>query len=1167
MYFRNAVFVFIFLTATQGLSGQDDRSSRIRYAYLKLDACTVILDSLSLIPTSVMISDSIYGQITDFTVSNRSVVLSDSLCSLLLGRALNFRYRTFDFDIGRSYSILDSNLLTFRDIAIGGGYDYRPVPAGNRIIESGGMNYKGSFARGLSVGNSQSLVLNSNFDLQLFGDLGGGLKVVAAISDENLPIQAQGNTQQLQEFDRVFIQVSKDRTSVIAGDYEMRRPDSYFMNYFKKLKGLSAQTVADIGPKTSLTTAGSFAISRGKFARQIPEIREGNQGPYRLQGNNGERFIIVLAGTEKVFFNGILLKRGFDYDYIMDYNRAEITFSPTRVIARDSRVIIEFEYTDITYLRSLYSANAAFAGRNWKANLNMYSEQDSKNATGDIQLDSTDIAILSMSGDDRTRAVRSGIRTVLPEEKSELNRILYRGVIDTSIPEGIILVFTQNIDSAQYTAFFTEVGQGSGNYEIDNSQLRNARVYRYVGEGMGKYRAIIQLIPPEKKQLITLNAGFNPTKDTEFFGEVALSNLDINTRSAIDNNDNTGLAAFASFRHSIRLDTAAKWRLNTFVRHEFVAADFNALNPYRPPEFIRDWNITGIQQRADENILSASVQLASGKRHQAEYGFNFFDRAGQYSGAKHQARWIADTERWKINAVSSFLNSNSPALGERTAFIRPNINVRHLLHKKSGLTLGAEWDAESNLRKSFSDDVLLQNSYEYSHIKGFAETDFQKNIALRLAYSVRTDHFAQEGELTKAAEARELELAGKWVKGKTSELSWAVTGRDLKVLTPGLIGGETDRKSVLGRIDYGLLLWDGAIRSNSLFNVNSGQEPKIEYIFQRVERGQGDYFLINPSESPNLSNIQDFRYDPANPLSDYIRLTLFNNEFSRTNNSELNQNLRIEGSRFFKSKSQDSGNSRIVRMISALSTLSTIRMNKKRMDNTSAGYGSYFDFSFSDSSLVAYNALINNTLFINKGNIHFDAQLSQQQVKNRIARVNGFEDRNNQEWTLRTRLNIKRQADLFITTSTGRNRYDVEAFTERNLDILFYRINPELSYRPGQTTRFILKYIHTNKRQTILTQDRATIRDLTLEISIRKASGYSIDQSFSFVNINYTGLANSPIEYDLLEGLKNGRNFLWNILYTKRLSGNLDLTLNYEGRKTGILAPVHVGRMQVKATF
>ena len=68
------------------------------------------------------------------------------------------------------------------------------------------------------------------------------------------------------------------------------------------------------------------------------------------------------------------------------------------------------------------------------------------------------------------------------------------------------------------------------------------------------------------------------------------------------------------------------------------------------------------------------------------------------------------------------------------------------------------------------------------------------------------------------------------------------------------------------------------IRSVTSYNTNSGQEPRIEYVFQKVEVGQGDYFLIGDSENPNLSNIQNFRYDPTNPLSRYIRLSLTNNE-------------------------------------------------------------------------------------------------------------------------------------------------------------------------------------------------------------------------------------------------------------------------------------------------
>ena len=43
------------------------------------------------------------------------------------------------------------------------------------------------------------------------------------------------------------------------------------------------------------------------------------QGPYQLTGLNGERDIIVLAGTEKVFLDGIEMIRGENNDYNTSY--------------------------------------------------------------------------------------------------------------------------------------------------------------------------------------------------------------------------------------------------------------------------------------------------------------------------------------------------------------------------------------------------------------------------------------------------------------------------------------------------------------------------------------------------------------------------------------------------------------------------------------------------------------------------------------------------------------------------------------------------------------------------------------------------------------------------------------------------------------------------------
>lgn len=87
-------------------------------------------------------------------------------------------------------------------------YSYSNPNNSNQLF-SDGLNVNGNIARGIGFGNNQDVVLNSNLNLQLSGNLGKGISILAAISDENNPIQPEGNTQQIQDFDKVFISILK----------------------------------------------------------------------------------------------------------------------------------------------------------------------------------------------------------------------------------------------------------------------------------------------------------------------------------------------------------------------------------------------------------------------------------------------------------------------------------------------------------------------------------------------------------------------------------------------------------------------------------------------------------------------------------------------------------------------------------------------------------------------------------------------------------------------------------------------------------------------------------------------------------------------------------------------------------------------------------------------
>jgi len=1156
------ISVLSFLLLSVDLRSQSFESNKERSITLKINECESKIDSFTIAPSSLLI---IHNQDTiseGFTLKNNLLIFDEQLCRGLQDETLLINYRILPFDIEQEFFHLDSTMMKKENKAIYIGSDYNFAPKGQEIIDAKGLDYNGSFSRGFSVGNSQSLVLNSNFNLQLAGDLGNGINVVAAISDDNIPIQPEGNTQLIQEFDKVFIKVSKDKTSIIAGDYNLEKPKSYFVNYFKKLKGLSGSNETKIGNGV-LSTNGNFAVSRGKFARQTLNTKEGNQGPYKLTGNNGERFLIVLSGSEKVYLDGRLLKRGLEYDYIIDYNRAEITFTPSRLIARESRIIVEYEYRVQNYLRSVYAANAYYDSPKYNLNFNFYNEQDSKTASGDLVLDSTDIQLLGSIGDNLFDARISSIR---PANDSTLFVGQIRYSLNPNViggdPDPAFLEYSNDFTEELYVATFTEVDNNQGRYIIDKESAVNGRVYKYVGPGNGIYEPISSLIPPEKKQIMSFGANVRPGKGATIGSEVSLSNTDLNRFSKFGNGNNIGMAGVLKYNHKIKLGKKDKWTLETDNFYEHVNENFTPLNPYRSAEFSRDWNLPNQIVTGKQNILKSTISLNRSDSLKLNYGYNLFDIQSTYKGVNHNGSVNYLYKGMKLDSKIDFLNSEG--YGEKTSFIRPYIDISQLIFPSKSIRIGAKYEGEENKRSNSNNtNSLLLNSFAFNLFSIYIQNDVSSPLHYKLQFSDRSDLFVDPSLelLSKSITTKEITTSAKWTISPNHNLSFNFGWRNFEVLKPDLLPNQqSSKKTIIGKLEHNLSAIQGLLISNTSYITNSGQEPKIEYFFEKVEEGQGDYIYVGNQDSILIN--ANFRYAPNLGTGNYIRLSLINNEFITTNNQSLSQSLRLEPKRLLAKKE-----GKTAKFISRFSTISTFRIIKKIEENESSTGSSFLNFSSKGDNLVSYNSLISNTLFFNRGNPAYDIQLGNKVSEILFTQISGLEQRNINEYFGRTRIKILKSTDLLLKLKNGTKGYTSTLNPFRNLDIFYYSINPEISYRPTSNLRFNLLYTFDRRVQRIEQMEFARSHDFTLTTTFRQASSSNLNFSLSFVNVRFDGEQNSTIEFDLLEGLKDGKNYIWNTLFTKRLSNSIDLNLSYEGRKTGDAPTVHIARAQIKATF
>jgi len=1029
-----------------------------------------------------------------------------------------------------------------------------------------GPRVNGVMFRGLSSGNNQDLVPSSGLNLQISGNLAPGIGIEAAMTEQEMPFQPEGSSSKLQDFDRIYLSLKHEGQKLTLGDFPVQDEGlSYFMRYRKKARGVYVES-----KDSQVNIRATTALSRGRFSRNQIQGMERNQGPYRLSGAAGETPIILVSGSEVVYLNGQKLERGLDKDYVVDYNLGEITFNPNRIITAFSRIVVEFQYSDRNYTRSVSAGDIR-----WKQGVHTYqagvfSELDLKNQPLLQNLDLFDSSrnmdarsILAEAGNNATNAVISGIRKLPAFDPAGVNYLLKDS-------NGFrILEYAPMSQSGitYYRASFSYMGQGKGNY-IAEAGAGNGKIYRWIapvgGQASGSYEPLIQLALPIRNAMLQLsqNSEWIPAGNRtrwRSMAELASSLADKNTFSRLGDSTNNGRAGLLQLEGLHRLGNKSAdsaWSLGLSLRHERVSRNFNAVERFRDVEFERFWNRgldNPVYRRPDaaEALWRGQISL-NGRRN-----FELLNRvdAYHYSGF---AAWRRESSlRWKPGNWS-FDADDARLQGNRNGERNKNSNSKiHMAYRKRGLQNGLLWEQEQNQLRNNSGTVQAQGSYlfhdfgysgQYEGRKGW---QYQVRLGQRLDYGISREAFKQAS----ASNSGSISLRHQKEDGQF--WSTQIHRRSLRILDSSLVyNGAGSGSQWMLRSEW--LRESSWYRMNGFMQSSSGREQRRQFVFVEVPAGQGSYSWIDYNEN-KIQEQNEFEPAVFRDQARFIRLLLPTPEFVESRNNEYTLNAELHAPEGWKQlpflqRFSSSHNLMFSGKNNSRNLLQSLMPEALYQGKGSGGY-------------YSGRALYRHSIFYNKNEGALSLEYTYQRNETQMLLSNGNDSRRNTKHLSTLRFSPKGYWLWNQYLELGKTGSFSAFFPGNNYTYSYRSVEEKITFNGWRNFRLSLYGKASPFAFSDASGRKGNLMDAGLEWQMGLFGSSNLEASCTYSRVQFQGDPSGPAAFDVMRGLQPGNNLRWNLALRMKTGDHIQIDLGYDGRNIPAYKTIHNARVEARYLF
>lgn len=1012
----------------------------------------------------------------------------------------------------------------------------------NRYIPFEGLNVSGSLSRGVTVGSNQNAVTNSNLDLQITGRLSDKIGIRASIQDNNLPLQYGGYSQKINEFDQIFIELFTDSWSIRAGDIFLENRNRRFLNFNKKIQGLSTKyNIENTKSKTTIEIAA--ALARGQYSRSSFKGQEGNQGPYKLKGANGELYILIVSGSEKVYVNGILLTRGEDNDYVIDYNSGEVRFTTKYPITSDMRIEIDYQYTDRNYTRFVGYGDIQHQRESWTIGLTVLSESDLKNQPLQQSLSKEQIAILEKAGNNSNKMIAPSAHREIYSE----NKILYKKIDDEF--GATYFQFSNNPDDELYQVTFSYVGANNGDYHIISNQAIS-KIYEYVppinGIAQGSYSPIVRLVAPIKTTIAAFNAKYNPSEKTNFSTEVAFSNYDANLFSSLDKDQQKGWAT--SLKGKQRLWTGKnEEQFNVFTDIQFIHQNFHSLENLFSTEFYRDWNLYNI--KGNQSILSGGFQFTIPSSTDLNYVFEQMNYGSEYNATRHRLNGIFSNSNWSVQTQNSIMQSTGVL--NKTSFIQNDITSKYKWQQQY---VGVKAHFEQNKDENQTNQLLSPLSHRYSKFDFFTGKQFNERQSIEIGYQHGLNDSLQNNRLEQFSKSHTYYIKSQVLKTVTRDLNVYSNYRTMHY-------NQSDKpteNTVNGFLMYRDQFVKGFLQTHTLYEISSGTIAQQDYTYIEVEAGLGQYMWIDYNHN-GIQELEEFEIATSPDVAKYVRLYLPSQVFIPTHQNKITQTITINPAAMWKNENGIRG---VLSHFYNQTSYTIDRKDLRKDDSFSLN-----PFRAITDQTVGLIENFNTFFYYNRGIKKHSVTYGYTQSKTKNLLSFGTTENNIQ--THQLMYNHLIQKTWFIDLSTKRSEQTMysSSYNSKNYLLTTSSITPSLSYLFSDQANIDVFYNYQAKQNQSGDFESLYQHRLGVSFLISNPKFITVNGEVSLFDNIFTGNSFSPVAYQMLEGLQPGKNVTWRIMLQKNITNYLDINLNYQGRSNQTTPSIHTGNIQLRAFF